>query len=340
MSKVSQIDEARLGAYLESVIPGFRGLNAAEKFAGGQSNPTFRLEADSGTYVLRRKPPGQLLKSAHAVDREYRVMKALADTDVPVPNMLHLCEDDDVIGSMFYVMDFVRGRIFWDPTVPEVTKDERRALYLEMNRVLAAIHNVDLAKAGLEDYGKAGNYFERQMARWETQYRASELETIPEIEELISWLNANMVPDDGRVTLVHGDYRIDNIMFAPDSTKALAVVDWELSTLGHPFADLAYQAMIWQMPPGPVVSGLRGLDRAELGIPTDQEYIDLYCQRTGISGIDHWNFYVAFSFFRFAAIVQGVRKRAKQGNASNAQASLADGMVGPLARAALDIAGA
>ncbi len=321
----------QLDNYLSAQIPGFGELQKAEKFPGGQSNPTFKLTTSSGEYVLRRKPPGALLKSAHAVDREYRVMGALSPTDVPVPKVLHLCDDDSIIGSMFYVMEFVPGRTFWDPALPELSAEERGDVYDQMNQVLAAIHTVDLEAVGLEDYGRPGNYYERQFARWLKQYRASETGRLGEMEELIAGLEANMVADDRRVSLVHGDYRLDNIMFAPDSTQAVAVMDWELSTLGHPFADLAYQCMIWRWPSHPHFKGLGGVDVTALGIPEEQEYIDRYCRRTGIDGIDNWAFYVAFGFFRLAAIVQGVRKRALDGNASSRRAMAVGELVEPLA---------
>ena len=333
------LDISRLGAYLQSVIPGFGTLQAARKFPGGQSNPTFRLTASSGEYVLRRKPPGVLLQSAHAVDREYRVLKALSRTEVPVAKVLHLCEDDSIVGSMFYVMEFVQGRIFWDPALPGQSTEERGAIYDQMNRALAAIHTVDLTAAGLSDYGKPGNYFERQFARWSRQYRASETEHIAEMEALIDWLGANMVADDGRVALVHGDYRIDNVMFALDAPRAIAGMDWELSTLGHPYADLAYQCMMWRWTGRPGLAGLGGLDVTQLGIPTEADYVARYCQRVGLDGIDNWSFYVAFGAFRLAAIVQGVRKRALDGNASNEKAMQAGQLTQPLANLGINAVG-
>ncbi len=276
----AQLDLTAVEGWLTRHLPGFRGPLSAEKFAGGQSNPTFRLEAASGSYVLRRKPPGTLLKSAHAVDREYRVQKALAGTDVPVARMHVLCEDEGVIGSAFYVMEHVAGRNFLDPRLPDLDAPERTAIYDEMNRVLAAIHSVDVAAAGLEDYGPPGDYYRRQIGRWTKQYRASETEPVPAMDELIAWLDAHLPPDDGRRTLVHGDYRIDNMLFAPDRPDCVAVLDWELSTLGHPFADLAALLMQWRMPPGPEGRGLAGVDRAALGIPADAAFVDRYCERT------------------------------------------------------------
>jgi aminoglycoside phosphotransferase (APT) family kinase protein len=331
------IDEKKLASYLEGQIPGFKGPMTLEKFAGGQSNPTFRVEAASGKYVLRRKPPGKLLKSAHAVDREFRVIKALAGTDVPVAAAHHLCEDDEVIGSAFYVMGFVDGPIYWDPSLPEFDNVGRAAMYDEMNRVLAAIHSVDLEAVGLGDFGKPGSYFERQLSRWTSQYRASETESIEAMERLIPWLAENLPPDDGRVSLVHGDYRLDNMIFSADGPSVLAVVDWELSTLGHPFADLAYQCMQWRMPNRGNMRGLAGLDRKGSGIPTEEEYIAAYAERMGIGGIPHWTFYLAFSFFRLAAITQGIKKRALDGTASSDRAHEMGSFTRPLAEAAVQI---
>ncbi|MDH5356982.1 MAG: phosphotransferase family protein, partial [Gammaproteobacteria bacterium] len=243
----SPLDIRLLGRYLESQVNGFKALKVAEKFPDGQSNPTYLLTAESGQYVLRRQPAGELLKSAHAVDREFRVIKALQQSDVPVPVALHLCEDRELIGSLFYIMSYEQGRTFWDPTLPELDAAQRSAIYDEMSRVLAALHDVDIESAGLQDYGRPGNYFERQISRWSKQYRASETETIPAMDHLIGWLPANMPDDGGEVSLIHGDFRMDNMIFHPTSTKIIALLDWELSTLGHPYADLAYQCMQWRM---------------------------------------------------------------------------------------------
>ena len=330
-------DEAKLANYLEQQIEGFKGPLTARKFPGGQSNPTFAITAERGRYVLRRKPPGELLKSAHAVDREFRVIQALADTDVPVAKVYHLCEDDSIIGSMFYLMEYIEATVYWDAALPEMNNQQRSKIYDEMNRVLAAMHSVDIDQAGLSDYGKPGNYFDRQLGRWSKQYRASETETITAMEQLITWLEANKPEDDGRVSLAHGDFRLDNMMFNPDTQEVKALVDWELSTLGHPFADLAYQCMQLRLPPGGNLSGLAGIDRAALGIPSEEEYIALYCQRMGIEKIDNWNFYVAFSFFRLAAILQGVKKRALDGNASSKKALEMGALVRPLAEAAAEL---
>lgn len=303
-------------------VRGFSGPVTARKFDVGQSNPTYLLRAGSGDYVLRRKPEGVLLKSAHAVDREFRVQRALAGSGVPVPRMLALCEDDSVIGSMFYVMDHVEGRSFVDPGMPGVSASDRSAILEEMARVLAAIHAVDLAAVGLEDYGPPGNYYERQLARWTKQYRATQTGEIAAMEALIDWLGAHMPPDDGQRTLVHGDYRIDNMLFAQDGPECLAVLDWELSTLGHPYADLAGVIMQWQLPPGTEGRGLAGLDRAALGLPSDEAFVARYCALRGIEGITGFGYYVAFAFFRMAAILQGVKKRALDGNAANPEKGL------------------
>ena len=335
----AQIDVNAVGAWLEQTMPGFSGPLTAEKFAGGQSNPTFLLKTPTASYVLRRKPPGQLLKSAHAVDREFRVQRALWGSDVPVAKMHVLCEDDAVIGSMFYVMQHVEGRHFNDPRLPELEQGQRRAIIDEMNRVLAAIHSVDLGAVGLADYGPEGNYYERQVGRWTKQYRASETQNIPAMEELIVWLQANLPADDGQRTLVHGDYRIDNMLFAADAPRCAAVLDWELSTTGHPYADLGAVLMQWSMPAGTEGRGLAGVDRHAQGLMSDDEFVDAYCQRRGLAGIDRLGFYLAFNFFRMGAIIQGVLKRALDGNASNPERAMMLGEFVPrFAQAGLDAA--
>lgn len=331
------LDVKALAAYLEQQVDGFKGPLSAEKFPGGQSNPTYRIKASSGDYVLRRKPPGELLKSAHAVDREYRAMSALADTEVPVAKVFHLCEDDSVIGSMFYLMEYIDGRVMWDPSLPESDVQQRTAIYSEMNRVLAALHSVDIEEAGLSDYGKPGSYFERQVGRWSKQYLTTQTEVIPAMDTLIEWLQSNMPADDKKVSIAHGDFRLDNMMFDNNKAEVLALVDWELSTLGHPYADLAYQCMQLRMPHGGVMSGLGGLDRAALGIPSEDEYVALYCERMGIDSIPNWNFYLAFSFFRLAAILQGVKRRAIDGNASSDKAMKMGSLVSPLAEMAVTL---
>jgi aminoglycoside phosphotransferase (APT) family kinase protein len=327
------LDTSRLEPYLAEHLPGFNGPLKVSKFPGGQSNPTFHVRAGEQQYVLRRKPPGELLASAHAVDREFRVISALEHTEVPVPQAHLLCEDESIIGSMFYLMEFLDGRIFWDPCLPELADNgERAALYDDMNRVLALLHNVDVAAVGLADFGKPGNYFERQISRWTRQYRASETEHSEAMETLIQWLPAHTPADDGAVSLVHGDYRLDNLMFHPTEPRVIAVLDWELSTLGHPLADLAYQVMAWQLPGDAGLRGLAGVDRTALGLPEDSAYVASYCARTGRDRIDNWNFYLVFCFFRLAAILQGVKKRALIGTASSAEATAKGAMVEPLAR--------
>lgn len=311
------LDTDAVAAYLKTHLPGFEGPLMAEKFQTGQSNPTFLLKTPSRDYVLRRKPPGILLKSAHAVDREFRVQRALADTDVPVARMHLLCEDDDVIGSAFYIMDHVKGRNFGDPRMEGEDNATRGAVIADMNRVLAALHDVDVDAVGLSDYGPPGNYYERQIARWTKQYRASETVDIPAMNRLIDGLTEALPDDDGQRGLVHGDYRIDNMIFDAQDPLCRAVLDWELSTIGHPYADLAAVIMQWQMPAGAEGRGLAGIDRAALGLPSDEAFIAMYCERRGISGIDNFGFFLAFCFFRMAAIIQGVLKRGLDGNASN-----------------------
>jgi aminoglycoside phosphotransferase (APT) family kinase protein len=336
---VDQLDEVLLAEYLEQHISGFKGPVTATKFAGGQSNPTFKLDTAAGSYVLRRQPPGKLLKSAHAVDREYKVLAALKDSAVPVAQVFHLCEDTALIGSMFYVMEYVQGRVFWDSALPEIdSKTMRAAMYQNMVNVLAALHSVDIDAVGLTDYGKPGNYYERQFSRWSKQYQLSETQNIPEMDQLIAWLGQNLPADDGRISLVHGDYRMDNLMFHPSEPSILAVLDWELSTLGHPYADLAYQCMQLRLPENVgKATGLGGIAREPLGIPEEQAYIQAYCKLMGIEQIDNWNFYLAFSFFRLAAIAQGVAKRAEDGNASNKEAQQVGAIVQPLAQYAMKL---
>ena len=317
MSGAQGIDLDAVQRYMAGRLAGFDSTITAEKFQTGQSNPTFLITTSAGNYVLRRKPAGALLKSAHAVDREFRVQSALADSDVPVAKVYHLCQDPEVIGSDFYVMEHVVGRNFSDPVMGDISPAERGAVIEEMSRVLAALHDVKIGEVGLEDYGPQGNYFARQLGRWSKQYRASEVEPIEDMDALIAALDADLPEDDGQSGLVHGDYRIDNMIFAPDGAACRAVLDWELSTLGHPYADLAGVIMQWQMPPGREGRGLAGVDRAALGLPSDAEFIDRYCARRGLAGIDRFGYYLAFSFFRMAAILQGVRKRGLDGNASN-----------------------
>lgn len=339
MSPILPDNLAALTTYLEAHVTGFKGPMTLEKFVGGQSNPTFKVSAQSGTYVLRKQPSGKLLKSAHAVDREYKVLDALKDSDVPVAKVYHLCEDSSIIGSMFYLMEFCDGEVYWSASLMEIDNNEQRsAMYDAMNKALVALHSVDVNAVGLTDYGKTGNYFERQLGRWTSQYRLTELKKIAAMDQLSQWLAENLPDDDGRVCLVHGDFRLDNMMFHKDKAEVIAILDWELSTLGHPFADLAYQCMQLRMPSGMgSIDGLQGIDRARLGIPSEEAYVALYCQRMGIDHIENWPFYLAFSFFRLAAIAQGVAKRSSQGNASNKNAGKVGAFVEPLAKMALQI---
>ncbi len=335
----NQLDLPAVERWLSEHLPGFEGPARAEKFDIGQSNPTYRLVTPTHRYVLRRKPPGVLLKSAHAVEREFRVQKALAGTDVPVAKMHVLCEDDSVIGSPFYIMDEVQGRHFNLPDLPELAIEDRRPIHLEMARVLAAIHGADLDATGLSDYGPTGNYYRRQIDRWIKQYRASETDRIDAMEELIPWLDTNIPADDGRRTLAHGDYRIDNMLFEKDRPRIAAVLDWELSTIGHPFADVAAVIMQWNMPAGPDGRGLAGLDRDAQGLMSDAEFIETYCRHADIPGIEGFGFYQAFTLFRMAGIIQGVYKRALDGNASNPERALKMGELVPrFAKAGLDAA--
>jgi aminoglycoside phosphotransferase (APT) family kinase protein len=332
-------DVARLANYLREKIPAFEGELQVEQFKGGQSNPTFLLAAGNHRYVLRRKPPGTLLPSAHAVDREFRVISALAGTDVPVARAHVLCEDPEVIGTAFYVMDFVDGRVYWDPTLPGMTKAERGALYDELNRVIAALHRVDPVAVGLGDYGKPGHYIARQVARWTKQYRAAETERIEAADRLSEWLPQHL-PAEGETRIVHGDYRLDNVIFHPTEPRILAVLDWELSTLGDPLVDFAYHCMTWRMPSGSS-RGLGGIDVAALGIPTEREYLERYLARVGSQrevSQANWTYYLVFNMFRLVGILQGVAARALQGNASSALAIETGKRTRPLAEQAWALA--
>ena len=324
-----------LAAYLEQHIAGFRGPLTSTKFKSGQSNPTYSIAAASGTYVLRRKPPGQLLASAHAVDREFRVLSALHGTAVPIAEPLHLCRDETVVGSMFYLMQYVEGRIFWDPSLPEIPAEQRAAYYDALISSLAAVHSIDIESVGLADYGKPGNYFARQISRWGEQYRASETQSIPAMDALIEQLPARCPADEGVVALAHGDYRVDNLIFHPDQPRVIAIVDWELSTLGHPLADLGYFCMALRLPRNPALPGLAGMDRAALGIPDEEAILRRYTELTGRPMPADWPFVLAFSFFRLGAIAQGVAKRAEQGNASSDKAAQAGQMTALLAKTGL-----
>jgi len=313
-----RIDAARLAGWLRENVAGFSGTPAIEQFKGGQSNPTYRITAGGRRYVLRRKPPGKLLPSAHAVDREFRVISALAPTGFPVPRAYALCLDDAIIGTAFYVMDYVDGRIFWDPALPGLSPAERGAIYDAMNDTIARLHCVDYAAIGLGDFGKPGGYVKRQIERWTKQYRASETERIDAMDRLIAWLPAH-APDDAATALVHGDFRIDNLIFDRAAPRVLAVLDWELSTLGDPVGDFAYHAMAWRLSPESY-RGLLGQNLAALGIPDEADYVARYCARTGRSALAHWDFYVAYNMFRLAAILQGIMGRVVEGTAANARA--------------------
>lgn len=306
-----RFDEARLQAWLKTALPEIGDRPRVRQFQGGASNPTFLLTSDSGRhYVLRKKPPGQLLSSAHQVDREYRVMKAL-EGHIPVPRMRALCEDPEVIGTSFYIMDYLEGRIFRDATLPDQTPTERAAIYDDLNATLAKLHKVDFEAVGLGDYGRPGNYFERQVARWTRQYRDAESESIPAMDALIERLPAR-IPTDQSVSIAHGDYRLENVMFHPTEPRIIAVLDWELSTIGHPLADIAYNAFIWRSH-SPGWGSLDGVDFATSGIPTEAEYVDAYCRRVGRAPIEDWAFYMAFGIFRLASISQGVYRRILSG---------------------------
>lgn len=326
-----KFDVARLEQYLKEKVAGFEGPLTVEQFKGGQSNPTFKLQTPNKNYVLRRKPAGKLLASAHAVDREYKVITALQGSDVPVAKTHVLCEDDSVIGTAFYVMDCVDGRVMWDPMLPGMEPAQRAAIFNEMNRVIAALHTVDYSACGLADYGKPGNYFMRQIDRWTKQYRASETKRIESFENLMLWLPKN-IPTGDETSIVHGDYRLDNMIFHPTEPRVLAVLDWELSTLGHPLADFSYHCMTWHIPKG-VFRGLGGAKLADLGIPAEPEHVANYCERTGRAPIDpsHWDFYMAYNLFRLGAILQGIAGRVKDGTAASAQAKAMGDAAGPLA---------
>jgi aminoglycoside phosphotransferase (APT) family kinase protein len=332
-------DVARLTAYLREHVDASIGDLTVEQFKGGQSNPTFRLDDGRRRYVLRRKPPGALLASAHAVDREFRVIRALAATEVPVARADVLCEDADVIGTAFYVMDYVEGRIFWDPTLPGLANAERSAMYDEMNRVMAALHRVDPAAVGLADFGRPGNYIERQVGRWTKQYRAAETECIEAADCLIDWLPRH-IPPEGETRIVHGDFRLDNVIFHPTEARILAVLDWELSTLGDPLVDFAYHCLGWRLP-FETLRGMGGVAIEPLGIPSEAAYLQRYLERVGNRrGVtpDQWSYYLVFNMFRLVGILQGIVARALQGNASNALALETGRRTRPLAEQAWALA--
>jgi len=339
-------DTEPLVAYLGKHLEGFNGPMGIEVFKGGQSNPTYKLKTPQASYVMRAKPgpAAKLLPSAHAVEREFKVMRNLQGTGVPVPKMYCLCEDESIIGRAFYVMEFVEGRVLWDQSLPGMTKLQRGEIYDEMNRVISALHKVDFVERDLAQFGKPGNYFQRQIARWSKQYAASITGPIPEMDNLIQWLPVHIPPgalDESMVSIVHGDFRLDNLVFHPTEPRVLAVLDWELSTLGHPLADFSYHCMAWHIPPG-AFRGIGGLDVASLGIPTEAEYISRYCARSGLHSLEalkaDWNFYLAYNLFRLAAILQGIAKRVEAGTASSAQAVKSAAGAPALAKLAWDFA--
>jgi aminoglycoside phosphotransferase (APT) family kinase protein len=342
VAEMHRFDTLALQNYLSAHLKGFAGPLAVEMFKGGQSNPTYKLITPAQTYVMRAKPGpvAKLLPSAHAIEREFKVMHGLFGTPVPVARMHLLCEDESVIGRAFYIMEFVQGRVLWDQSLPGMTRTERGAIYGEMNRVMAALHCVKFAECGLADYGKPGNYFERQIGRWSKQYQASITQPIEEMDKLMAWLPANIpasARDESQVSIVHGDYRMDNLVFHPTEPRILAVLDWELSTLGHPLADFSYHCMAWHIPPG-AFRGIGGLNLAELGIPSEDDYIRMYCERAGAGSPQalraDWNFYLAYNMFRIAAILQGIAKRVEAGTASSAQAVSSGAGAKPLAQMA------
>jgi aminoglycoside phosphotransferase (APT) family kinase protein len=327
-----KFDPDPLQEYMLSHVEGFHGPLAVRQFRGGQSNPTYLLESPSGKYVLRRKPPGKLLKSAHAVDREYRVISALYAADYPVPRPYVLCKDEEIVGTMFFIMEFVEGRIYWDLDLPDSDPGERRAIYEHANQTIADLHKFDYEQIGLSDFGKPGNYFARQISRWSKQYAASETSKITAMNKLIEWLPGN-IPDDESATVVHGDYRLDNMIIHPTEPRIIAVLDWELSTIGHPLGDFTYHLMAWQMPEiGIGSTGLQGKDLEALGIPSEEEYVARYCAKTGRDdGIANRDFYSAYNFFRIAAILQGIAGRVRDGTAASVHAERAANAVAPLA---------
>lgn len=329
-------DISRLAEWLESNLPGFSHPVSIDKFSDGQSNPTFLLKAGDTRYVLRRKPPGELLASAHAVDREFRVLKALTNSELPVATPFVLCDDDSIIGSMFYVMSFEPGDIFWDPALPEVDREIRPAYYRELVTTLAKLHSFDYRAAGLADFGKPGNYFSRQLDRWTRQYHASATEEIPAMDSLIRWLEEHMPEDDGDSSLIHGDYRLDNVIFHKDQPSIRAILDWELATIGHPLADLAYYCMALRLPTQGQLRGLGDQNRADLNIPDEYTLVRWYCEQRQIDDVNHWPFCMAFCFFRLAAILQGVYKRGLDGNASSERAMRMGELVQPLAEMGMD----
>ena len=322
-----KISSSKLQPWIDENVPNAGKIHTVEQFKGGQSNPTYKIVTDNKSLVLRRKPPGKLLPSAHAVDREYKVITALYETDVPVPKTYGLCEDNDVAGTAFFVMDFLDGDLFWDPMIPSMTNSDRTEIYKNKNKTLAKLHSVDYKKIGLEDYGKPGNYVARQVSRWSKQYRASETDNIEAMNNLIEWLPKN-IPDDDETTIVHGDYRLDNMILR--NNEVIGILDWELSTLGHPIADFSYHCLSWRTQEA-------FWDEAklkELGIPSEKEYMEMYCKYSGKDLSKNWEFYMAFNMFKIAGILQGILGRVRDGTAASKHAEERGNMVFPLSQAA------
>ena len=330
------IDGEALDAFMAGNVAAFRGPGVLREFRGGQSNPTYLIEAPSGRYVLRRKPPGRLLASAHAIDREYRVISALGKCGLPVPRTFALCDDETVIGSPFFVMDYVGGTVFWESTLPDLSADARRRVYGAMNAAIAGLHGVDIKAAGLDDFGRHENYVARQISRWSRQYRASAREKIEAMEKLIDWLPANL-PDADECAVVHGDFRLDNLIFDPATLEVAAILDWELSTLGHPASDFAYHCLPFRLPPS-LFNGLKGLDLAAFGIPDEAAYIKAYCRATGRQAMPDQDYYVVFNLFRLAAIAEGIMGRIAAGTATSQHAREMGAKARPLAETAWEMA--
>ncbi len=322
-----KIDSANLQPWIDEYVPNAGNIKAIEQFKGGQSNPTYKIITESKNLVLRRKPPGKLLPSAHAVDREYKVITALYETGVPVPKTYGLCEDDDVAGTAFFIMDFLDGDLFWDPMIPTMTNRDRTQIYKNKNKTLAKLHSVDYKKIGLEDYGKPGNYVARQVSRWSKQYRASETDNIEAMNNLIDWLPKN-IPDDDETTIVHGDYRLDNMILK--NNEVIGILDWELSTLGHPIADFSYHCLSWRTQE----AFWDQTKLKELGIPSEREYMEMYCENSGKDLSNNWEFYIAFNMFKIAGILQGILGRVRDGTAASKHAEERGNMVFPLSEAA------
>jgi aminoglycoside phosphotransferase (APT) family kinase protein len=322
-----KIDSANLQPWIDEYVPNAGNIKAIEQFKGGQSNPTYKIITESKNLVLRRKPPGKLLPSAHAVDREYKVITALYETGVPVPKTYGLCEDDDVAGTAFFIMDFLDGDLFWDPMIPTMTNRDRTQIYKNKNKTLAKLHSVDYKKIGLEDYGKPGNYVARQVSRWSKQYRASETDNIEAMNNLIDWLPKN-IPDDDETTIVHGDYRLDNMILK--NNEVIGILDWELSTLGHPIADFSYHCLSWRTQE----AFWDQTKLKELGIPSEREYMEMYCENSGKDLSNNWEFYMAFNMFKIAGILQGILGRVRDGTAASRHAEERGNMVFPLSEAA------